>query len=306
MRTHRHGPAALAVVAAMALACGGAPTAAAPPPAAAPDVADAGVSVAENAGATLVVLSLDPGGPGLNTVRVDLRDAKGAFVPGTVRVDLDLGGSRVAGATLAGADRRGTLAVGHAGRADVRVTGLEGAAAGLDVRFSMDLPASRVAPEALARVDQAMQGLRTLRETQTLSGGGPSVTFHFEYEAPDRVRYTAIDARGAAHETRLLGRDRFDRDAGGAWTRSDLGLALKVPHSEYAHGAARVRLIGHERDGAQDVLELAFVQDGGTYYRIWMGSEDHLVRRYLMMAKGHYMTGSFSDAGAPLAISPPE
>ena len=64
-------------------------------------------------------------------------------------------------------------------------------------------------------------------------------------------------------------------------------------------------MIGHDRDGGEDILELAFVQAPGTYYRLWVDAQDHLVRRYAMMAQGHYMTGAYSDYDAAIAIAAP-
>lgn len=293
--------AALGAALVLAAACAAPTRATAPPAADQPSgVPDSGVSLAGNAGPTLIVLSLDPGEPGENAVRVDLRDPAGAVVAGAVRVDLSLDGV-ASSATLAAGDRRGTLTVARAGRAELRATVLDGPSARSAVAFGLDLPAARVPDGTLAAIDRAMQGLHTLKEAQTLSGGGPVLLFRFESEAPDRVRYTTIGSTGLVHETRLIGRDRYDREGAGAWTRSDLGFPSKVPFSAYARGATRVRLIGRD----QGLVELAFVQPPSTYYRVWAGTEDHLVRRYTMMAKGHYMTGVYTDFDAPIAISAP-
>lgn len=167
----------------------------------------------------------------------------------------------------------------------------------------MDLPVARVASGTLAAVDAATAKLHTMRETQTLTGGGPVLLYHFEYEAPDRVRYTTISTAGLPQETRLIGRDRFDREGDGAWVRSDIGFGSKVPSSAFSPRSTRVRVIG--RDASQGTEVVAFVQSADVYYTIWVGESDHLVRRYTMMAKGHYMTGVYSDFDAPMAVAAP-
>ncbi len=291
----------------VAAACGGGQRASAPSEAAgsapvAPP-SDTGVTLAWNSGPTLVVLSLDPAAPGDNGVRVDLRDPMGAVVPGTVRVDLALDGIAGAALTLPAGERR-TLSVAHRGRAEVRVAVLDGKSAGASVGSALELPVERADDGTLAAVDAAMQGLHTLRETQTLTSGGPELLFHFEYEAPDRVRYTMVGP-SRTQETRLIGRDRFDREAGGAWTRSDVGFPSRVPYAAFARGATRVRVVGHSRDGIEELLDIALVQSSNVYYRISVGAQDHLVRTYTMMTKGHYMTGAYWDYEGPVAISAP-
>lgn len=237
-------------------------------------------------------------------MQVDLRDLVDAPVRGTVRVDLSLDGTSSFSATLAAPGRQGGLRIDHRGHADVRVTVLDGKSAGANAAFTLDLPAERPPDAALADIDRAMASLRSVREAQTLSGGGPLILNHIEYLAPDRVRFITVEPTGEIQETRLIGRDRFDRDPGGGWTRSDLGFPSRVPSTAYARGATRVRIVGHSQDGFEELVEIAFVQ-GGSYYRVWAGAHDHRVRSYSMMARGHFMTGAYADYDAPIAISVP-
>ncbi len=121
------------------------------------------------------------------------------------------------------------------------------------------------------------------------------------------MRYTYVAPDGRQHETRILDAKRYDRDTGGEWATSDLGLPSRVPSFGYADRSYRVRVIGRERVGAQDLLLLALVQriSVDLHYRLWLGAQDRLVRRYVMMALGHYMTGGYADFEAPLEIMPP-
>lgn len=75
-----------------------------------------GVSLALNAGPALVVLSLDPGTPGTNAVRVELRDPLGVAVRGAARVDLSLDGAPVATAMLGASGRPGRTTVSGSAR----------------------------------------------------------------------------------------------------------------------------------------------------------------------------------------------
>jgi len=84
-----------------------------------------------------------------------------------------------------------------------------------------------------------------------------------------------------------------------------MGFGSRVPASDLAREATRIALIGRDHDGAQPLIEIAFIQPGGIHYRVWAGASDHLVRRYTMMANGHYMTGTYSDFDAPLDIAAP-
>ncbi|MDE3113499.1 MAG: hypothetical protein KGK34_11230 [Chloroflexota bacterium] len=265
---------------------------------------DTGVTLARNADATLVVLSLDPGAPGANAVRVDLRDELGATVAGSVHLALSLDGRSASAVTLA-AGSAVTLQVPRAGHAEISATVTEGKAAGAATTFALDLPVARVPDGMLAGIDAATTSLHTMRETETLTAGGPVLHFHFEYLAPDRVHYTTLLPTGVTDETVLIGRDRFDRDGNGPWTKSDIGFPSKVPYSDYAPRSTRVRLIGHDVANGQELLGISFVVNAAVFYTIWAGAQDHLVRRYTMMTMGHYMAGSYSDFNAPLDISAP-
>lgn len=272
----------------------------------APD-ADTGITLAENTGPTLVILSLDPAAVGENSAQVALRDPGGKPVPGRIRISLTLDGAAAGSVDLSVADRRGTLRVPRAGRASLAVQMIDGPRAGSTVTFQIDLPVEPAPPAILTQVDEAMNTLRSLRETQTLASGGFEYLFRYEYQAPDRLRYTYVAPDGRLHETRILGAKRFDRDTGGDWATSDLGVESRVPSFGYADRSYRLRVIAHERAGAQELLVLALVRRTSLdiHYRLWVGAQDHLVRRYVMMALGHYMTGSYADFDAPLEIVPP-
>lgn len=263
-----------------------------------------GVVLAQNDGANLVILSIDPGRPGENAVTVDLRDARGVALTGDVMIAADVDGRGALSATFPVRAHR-SLTIATTGQATFGVHVVSGSAFGATANFSLSFPVTYTSPSQLSEIDAAMRALHTLREEQTLTSGQTPLLFHFEYVAPDRVRYTLAKPGAAVTETRLIGRDRFDRDGGGPWTRTDAGIAVQVPASSLAPGATHVVAIGSDAGGAEPLVELAFVQPGGVFYRVWSGTRDHLVRRYTMMTTGHYMTGAYSDFNLPVVIGVP-
>src|SRR5690242_7440167 len=276
---------------------------------AAASVADSGdhpgVTLAANDGPTLIVLSLDPARTGDNTLSVDLRSANGDVVPGAVQVAISIDGVPAPSLTLPSGDRRRPVTIARSGQAEITVKAIDGVAASAHATFALALPIVPLPVSTLTDIDAAMRGLHTIREEQTLTSGGPVLLFHFEYAAPDRVRYTMVKPGAATTETRLIGAERFDRDGAGPWTSSNMGFGSRVPASELARAATRIALIGRDHDGAEPLIEIAFIQPGGIHYRVWAGANDHLVRRYTMMANGHYMTGTYTDFDVPLAIAAP-
>lgn len=298
---------ALAVFVLVAVSCSSQATAEAVP--------DDALVVAENAGALLAVVSLAPGDAGTNDVRVDLF-ASVDRVARRTRLALVAGGREVAMTDLApglqlpwtaAAPLRGALTVPSAGSYELTVS-VEGQAA---EPIPLELPGRRASAPLLASIDRAMNGLTSYREQQTLSGGGPAYEFRSEQRAPDRMRYTLVSPGGLPRETILIADRRWDRELGGhqaGWVASQGGAPIVVPSFEYAAKPASIRIIGRESaaDGERDVI--AF-RDGarGTpvYYRLWVDTASHRVHRYVMMAFGHYMRGTYAAFDAAIEISAP-
>src|SRR5712691_3732502 len=236
----------------------------------APSLADTGVSLAQNVGATLAIVELDPATTGRNTVRVLLRDAEGKHLTGQgSRVSLLRAGRELGAVPLDRPGERRTLDVPEAAAYDLRVT----LATGGSMTFRVEFPAKPADPQLLAKLDQAMNALRGLREAQTLTSGTFVYTFHYDYQAPDRVRFTFITPDGLLHETVIVGARRYDRDGPEAWIESDLVTASVVPNFTYAADAHRVRVLGHESLDGSDAVQVALVEGAPPlerYYRLWI------------------------------------
>ncbi len=274
---------------------------------ASPPLDDTGLSVADHSGSTLVIATLDPGSLGDNAVRVFLRDTSGTPVGGSAHVSLRRGGAEV-GANYVAVGAATTLAIPAADSYELVVEARpDGQPPGV-VRFPLTLPAKPPDATLLERVDAAMNTLRGLRESQTLTSGTFTYVFSYDYQAPDRIRYSFVRPDGALHETVVAGPRRFDREGQGSWTRSDLGAPLATASFSFAAAPRRVRQIGTELLDGRQTLVLALITDGPPYeryYRLWIDAVDLRVRRYTMMATGHYMGGTYRDFNAQIEIPPP-
>ncbi len=194
-----------------------------------------------------------------------------------------------------------------AGRHQVVVQLSGGGLAPAEVAFDVTFPVEPARPGMIGDVERAMNSLHGLRETQMLDSGFSSFAFRFEYAPPDRLHYTFVGPDGRVGEVTIVGGRRFDRE-GSVWRASDLGTPQRVPGITYGADQRRVRVIGSERVDGADTLVLAFVVPGSSldiHWVLWVGAEDLRIRRYTMMALGHYMRGSYTDFDARIEIAPP-
>ena len=278
-----------------------------------PPIAPSALVLAENAGSTLVVVTLDPAGVGTNSLRVDLQSETGGEVRGSVDVRLERDGRQVATLGLAppilpvgSPTLDGAVTIPEAGRYTLHIDLTAGAPRG-SVAFDLDLPSPPAPPDLLARVDAAMNALRFLRERQTLASGVGQYVFSYEYASPGHIHYIFVAPDGTEHETILLDDYRYDRDVPLPWSSEDLGSPTPWPDFTFSRNAQHAHLIAHESvDGvAADVVAFTIPRNPTLHYRLWVGANDLRARRYVMMATGHYMRGTYSDFDAPVDIRPP-
>ncbi|HEX5503878.1 MAG TPA: CopD family protein [Thermomicrobiales bacterium] len=283
------------------------PAVAADAPAPTPAAAAAGVTLAANAGPTLVTLTIAPPGGGPAALTATLQDPVGQAVTSaavTLRLTPPGGGApRDVSLAPGGGRFAGSADLSAAGpwRIEALVTPAGGAPA--TATFSLALPAGGARP-LLAWADEAMNHLSSLRERQTVSSGGPVVAATYEYVAPDRLHL--VTAEG---ETIVTGKRRFDRLTGQPWAESvwpeDAGY--RWPRYDLASTASEVTLLGEEEVAGQPCWIVAYLDtETGARYTIWIGERDHLLHQQRMAATGHYMESTFDDFDAPLAIEPPQ
>ncbi|MBI2888202.1 MAG: copper resistance protein CopC [Chloroflexi bacterium] len=282
----------------------------APGPAAQASTPAPGVSLAQAAGEGLVVLRVSPADVGRNTLVVVLQDAVGQPVRDAT-VDVRLAGAGTSGATVIALAPQGdgytTVAdLPSAGRwqLDVRAR-LPGQPDSVASFFlSLPLPGARL---RLAQAEAAMNGLAALKERQELRGssGGAALTTEYTYAAPDAVSF---QAEGGPQGV-IIGPARYSLTPGQGWGKTELPpqLQYRFPSFRYTQGATDVAVVAREpADGVESDV-LAFYQPAtGAYFRLWIGVDDHLVRRTTMTAPGHYMTSAYREFNVPNSIVPPQ
>ncbi|MFN3336624.1 MAG: hypothetical protein ACK42I_03880, partial [Thermomicrobium sp.] len=88
----------------------------------------------------------------------------------------------------------------------------------------------------------------------------------------------------------------------GDWTMSPWpgSTPFRWPNFRYAQTAEDVRLLGIEMIQGVSCYKVAFYDPTSeAHYRLWIGIDDFRVRRYEMMAPGHYMIGHFDRFDDP-------
>ncbi|MBX5445261.1 CopD family protein [Sphaerobacter sp.] len=269
------------------------------------------VTLAQNAGSTLVTLSLDPAMPGANQAVVSLLDSTGNPVTDArVRVRArpsDGGGASAVTQMEAENGRfRGTVILAPAGAWHLEVLVTLPGQPEVAAPFDLTLPL----PDAgalLSLADQAMNGLHSLREHNELGNGGATVVTEFRYAAPDRM-HSIVQTPTVRRETIAIGDRRFDREGNGPWQESPWPEpgGYRWPAYNFAGSATEVSVLGREELDGVDCFVVAFLDPAsGARFRLWIGTTDYLIRQQVMMAPGHYMTSVFSDFNAPVTIEEP-
>src|SRR2546428_4659673 len=176
---------------------------------------ESGLSLADHAGATLVILDLSPARLGNNTARVRLRDPGGRLIGGSAQLSLRRGDSQLATVNLTANTGEGRLGIDGADDYELVVDAAPRGEPSGTVHFAVRLPAEPASASLLQRVDTTMNQLRGLRESQTLTSGAFVYVFSFDYQSPDRTHYSFTGPEGMRHETLLIGTRRFDRQGPG-------------------------------------------------------------------------------------------
>lgn len=274
------------------------------------------LTLASNAGTLLVTLSLAPAEPGVNQFTVVVQDSRGNPVE-RAQVSLqampppDVGLTPVLVPLESGSSSyRGQLVIPTAGRWAFHVIVRPSETAREEkATFELDLPIPG-ARLLLEQVDAAMNRLRSAIEIFELTSGGPTVRTTAEYQAPDRLRYV-IETPGQQTTTTIVVNDRrYDRIGNGPWSVSPWpsSTPFRWPNYQYARTASEIVLLGEETvDGVRCYVIGFLDQPSGARFRAWVGRHDFLMRRYEMMAPGHYMVASlraFDDPNIRIDVPP--
>lgn len=261
-------------------------------------------------GSYLVTLRVEPAKPGWNLLSVKLTSSGGKPVSGA-EVTLELAtreGPRLLPLTPRG-DHYTTQLLLNAGLWDIAIYARPGTATvppPARFRIPVPVPDGRI---ILEQTDAAMNRLVTARERTTLTSGGPTVETEILYQAPDRAAYTVRAPNRPETRTVILGQQRFDQTQGQPWESSPWPGTepFRWPNFRYAQTAQDIRVLGIEPIDGVPCYRLSFFDPtSSTYYQFWTGVSDYLIRRYEMMALGHFMVSFFDRFDDPtIAISKP-
>lgn len=262
------------------------------------------LTIAAEAGDTLVGLTVRPGIPGRNQILVFVLPPAGEVAAPTLPVELSVGGRAVRVESCGSTCRSAEADLQGGERVEVRVEGSEGGAAAFRLP---DLPAAD-GSELLARMRARMRELRALRIEETLGPTRPPVRAEYALQAPDRLRQV-VDGGGAMI---WIGTRRYLKDVPGTpWREQDTGFALPVPSFVWdppgVPRAVAPRLLGAATVDGVNAEILSFFGDTGSipiWFRLWVDGEG-LVRRAEMHAQGHFMQHRYSDFDVELGIEPP-
>lgn len=265
-----------------------------------------------------VLLTVDPGEPGWNRFLLTVRDAQGKAVPvdrAVLRLrKLDEEGS--APAVILEPRPDGSYAaegtqLGLAGfwelEVVLRVRGRPDRTVWFPLRSgSFQLRSDLEAFRFLRRAQEALEGLRTWRETEQITdGAGNVVVTRYTYQRPDRLAFEVVGGmRGA-----LIGKDRFVR-TGRGWQRDTLPEAFTARGPAlYMQNPLRAAL-GRQEPCPGDPTEpcravLWESPDGLASFGAWVGTRTHRVHRLLMWAPAHAMTSVLEDFNAPVRVEAP-
>jgi copper transport protein len=157
------------------------------------------------------------------------------------------------------------------------------------------------APDGTRLLREATANFRALRSLRVLnileSAPGHAVTTDFTVQAPDRI---AFAVHGGA-EARIIGTDRWDRQPGRDWIKSEAPRA-NVPDAFWAPGAEAVAIAGGDRSTTQLTLVLP---GGPTFFRLWVDRSTRQVVRLRMITAAHFMREREYDQNRAPPVEPP-
>lgn len=268
------------------------------------------VSVAVATRRFTVALTVLPPRPGPVDLRVQVlgTEAGDALRNGTVRATGPDGQTREAlltgcgfGCYAGSAD----LAGEGAWRFDVGFASNTGR---VETSYEIPLPTPDGSDE-FERMRRAMRSLASAKVDEELSDrtDGPVIVSHYTFEAPDRMR---LDVEGGSAKI-AIGGTGYDRsgyedpwDTYG-WPEPGFSWPKGFYDSFFAQSTA-YRIVTTDTLDGVDTRVLAFAQPAFmTWYRVWVGVDDGLVRRLEMVAERHMMNQSYSAFDQPVTVKPP-
>jgi hypothetical protein len=126
------------------------------------------------------------------------------------------------------------------------------------------------------------------------------IVSHWRFAAPDRMAYELTTGEQAV----IIGRSRWDRQRGGAWTRSS-ALRLRQPQPFWRR-VIDAHVIGGGHVGTRTVWRVSFFDPASSAW--FEVAIDRRTARSLvvhMWATAHFMRDTYGQFNAPQEIVPP-
>jgi copper transport protein len=167
--------------------------------------------------------------------------------------------------------------------------------------------ASMRARSLVERAQTEMRGLRTVRESETItSGPGTFVATRYRLQAPNRFAYRTSDGARSA----VIGTHQWSKAPHSAWGERRFGGGgpgfTTRSWFRWTIYAQSVRLLGSASQGDTRVARLALMDPGTpVWYRLTIDLATHRVVAVRMIADGHFMSQRYHAFNEPLRILAP-
>jgi len=186
------------------------------------------LTMASHIGPVLVGLTLRPGTPGRNDLLVYLLPVDGELAAASIPVAVSVDGRAVGVERCGPACRRGAATLAPGARIQIALGATGASGRGGVASFGLPLLPAPDGSALLARLQDRMHHLTTLRYTELLSSGlgGPPLRSVYEQQAPDRLRVQD----NVGFESVWIGTTMYlQRHRGEGWLTAAAGAPYTVP-----------------------------------------------------------------------------
>jgi copper transport protein len=154
-----------------------------------------------------------------------------------------------------------------------------------------------IALEWLAKSDAAMNALRSLIEDQTVRDtAGNQLRVRFEFNAPDRLRYT-IENGATSVQT---GSSDYQQKPDGTWFANQRGVPFVWPQYAYARVAEQARV---KDEGTLKVVSFTW---NGFDFKVWIDPQTARLSKYSLTDGTRTVDGTYSAFDAAPTIEAPQ
>ena len=153
-----------------------------------------------------------------------------------------------------------------------------------------------IALEWLAKADAAMNALQSLEEIQIVRDtAGNQLRARFEFDAPDRMRYTIENGPTSVQ----IGLNDYQQRPDGTWFANQRGVPFVWPQYAYATVAEQARV---NDEGALKVVSFTW---NGFDFKVWIDPQTARIVRYSLTDGARTVEGTYSAFDAAATIEAP-